>query len=90
MGAGGDNQGGHKTRAGNEIKQQHPVQPKLSTVPEPGQHCVAPARAKDGASGKKRRKRLGLDATQAEADTDGAGGEERELEFPISAVLYES
>ena len=55
-----------------------------------GQHCLMPVRAKEGALGNKRRKRLGTDAAQVEGSTDSPGGEEHELQFLISSVLYES
>ena len=39
---------------------------------------------------KQKEEGAGANAAQAEADTDVPGGEEHGLEFPISAVLYES
>lgn len=39
---------------------------------------------------KQKEEGAGANTAQAEADTDGSGGEEHGLEFPISAVLYES
>ena len=39
---------------------------------------------------KQKKEGAGLNAAQAEADTDGPGGEEHGLKFLISAVLYES
>lgn len=39
---------------------------------------------------KQKEEGAGLNAAQAEANTDGPGGEEHGLEFLISAVLHES
>ena len=39
---------------------------------------------------KQKEEGAGANSAQNEADTDVPGGEEHGLEFPISAVLYES
>lgn len=48
------------------------------------------SRSQKRSLGEHKEEGAGADAAQTEVDTDGPGGEEHGLEFPISAVLYES